>query len=156
MVAQAEEGIKLTQQEARLANVMVNGTSNLARNMAAEFMKTRNGDEEENTDFDKIKEQANIELNNRRRARRALMKDEFDDLAECMPRGHTRRIVSSSDDGSDHHVHHRLRNKARKAPRHRLHQHHHHHASHNHHNKRRKAKRDQQHIADLISRECLL
>ena len=152
MVAQAEEGIKLTQQEERLANVMVNGTSNLARNMAAEFMKTRGNQEEPNNDrVNKIKEQANIELSNRRRARRALMKDEFDDLAECMPRGHTRRVISSSDDGSDHHAHHRSR-KHRKTPRHRVHQHH---ALHSHHNKRRKAKRDQQHIANLISREYL-
>ena len=41
MVAQAEEGMKMTEQEERLANIMINGKSNLARNMAAEFMKDR-------------------------------------------------------------------------------------------------------------------
>ena len=41
MVAQAEEGMKMTEQEERLANIMINGKSNLARNMAAEFMKRR-------------------------------------------------------------------------------------------------------------------
>ena len=39
MVAQAEEGMKMTEQEERLANIMINGKTNLARNMAAEFMK---------------------------------------------------------------------------------------------------------------------
>ena len=38
---QPKTGVKLNEKEKRLAKVMVTTKSNLARNMAAEFMKTR-------------------------------------------------------------------------------------------------------------------
>ena len=87
-----------------------------------------------------IKEQAHIERDNQRRAKR-LLHEEFGDL-DTLPRGHTRRVISSSDD--DIIVQHRRRRRHH----HRVHQHHQTHANHH---KRRKAKRDQQHIAELLS-----
>lgn len=59
MVMKAEEGVKLNEKEKRLAKVMVTTKSNLARNMAAEFMKTR-GDYENMKKDEEAKNEAKV------------------------------------------------------------------------------------------------
>ena len=52
-------GVKLNEKEKRLAKVMVTTKSNLARNMAAEFMKTR-GDYENMKKEEEVKNEAKV------------------------------------------------------------------------------------------------
>ena len=49
---QPKTGVKLNEKEKRLAKVMVTTKSNLARNMAAEFMKTRGDYENMNANIE--------------------------------------------------------------------------------------------------------
>ena len=71
MVAKAEEGIKMTDQETRLTNIMMKTKSNLVRNMAAEFITTKGTGVQNDKDnlerANKIKHQAE---RHRQRARK--------------------------------------------------------------------------------------
>ena len=94
MVTRVEEGTKLNAKEKRLASVMVNTKSNLARNMAAEFLKTRGDIANSKTNENEAKIaviQDNLEKKKveEHRIRKALEYQQDEDI--LLPRGHIKR-----------------------------------------------------------------